>query len=97
MGVPSNAGSNRPSCTSKLNAPVSKNKIHAGEYFLGTHERGLWPASLQCCSTLLLGEGEGGGGGGGTVCLFQLRPPIGNVSMIVLLFGFEDPLTERAS
>ena len=42
------------------------------------------------------GEG-GGGGGGGTVCLFQLRPPIGNVNMIVLLFGFEDPLTERAS
>lgn len=41
------------------------------------------------------GEGEGGGGGG-TVCLFQLRPPIGNVNMIVLLFGFEDPLTERA-
>ena len=36
------------------------------------------------------GEGEGGGG---TVCLFQL----GNVNMIVLLFGFEDPLTERAS
>ena len=41
--------------------------------------------------------GGGGGGGGGTVCLFQLRPPIGNVNMIVLLFGFEDPLTERAS
>ena len=41
--------------------------------------------------------GEGGGGGGGTVCLFQLRPPIGNVNMIVLLFGFEDSLTERAS
>ena len=40
--------------------------------------------------------GEGGKGGGiHTVCLFQFRLPIGNVTMIVLRFGFEDPFARH--
>ena len=61
-----------------------------------SRERALAGISPMLFHVTFLGNG-GGGGLDGMVCLFQFRPPMGNVTTIVLLFGFEDPLTERES